>query len=220
MGRRVLAWALVLYGAAGLALAVTGAGIGLDLATRVERLAADADGTLAAAARATRAAADSFENVDSSLSDAQDSAAAASALSRDASGTLRSLALAMELSVLGSQPLLPVAEEFATSADQAADLADTLAVVGDSLGDTRTDLVVVGTELGRLADRLESLRSAGGADDGSDPPPLRLFVILLLVWLLLPAIAALVTGLALLRRTREVIVVQPVAPADGPNPPA
>ncbi len=218
MRRRALAWALVLYGAAGIGLAVTGAAIGLDVATRVERLASDADGTLAAAAGATRAAADSFENVDASLSDAQESATAASALSRDASGTLRSLALAMQLSLLGSQPLLPIAEEFETSAGQADELADTLATVGGSLGDTRTDLTVVGTQLGALADRLERLRGAGTGE--ADPPPLRLFVILLLVWLVLPAIAALVTGLALLRRPREVVVVPSTAADDRASPPA
>lgn len=218
MRRRALAWTLVLYGAAGLALAVTGAAVGLDLTTRVERLAVDADGTLAAAAGATRAAADAFENVDASLSDAEESATAASALSRDASGTLRSLALAMEVSLLGSQPLLPLAEEFATSADQADDLAETLASVGGSLGDTRTDVVVVGTELGVLADRLEGLRGTG--DDDAAPPPLRLFVMLLLVWLVLPAIAALVTGLAMLRQPREVVVVEPAAPGDRPSRPA
>jgi hypothetical protein len=216
MRRRALAWALVLYGAAGLVLAVTGAAIGLDVATRVERLADDADGTLAAAARATRTAADSFENVDASLSDAQESAIAAAALSGDASGTLRSLGLAMELSLLGSQPLLPLAEEFATSADQADALADTLASVGGSLGDTRTDLTVVATELGSLADRLERLRGAGG--DEAAPPPLRLFVMLLLVWMMLPAIAALVAGLALLRRPREVVMVEQLPPDDGARP--
>lgn len=218
MRRRALAWALVLYGAAGLALAVTGAAVGLDVAARVERLAADADGTLAAAAGATRAAAESFENVDVSLSDAQESARAASALSRDASGTLRSLALAMELSLLGSKPLLPIADEFATSADQADDLAETLASVSGSLGDTRTDLTVVGTELAALADRLEGLRAADDEDAG--PPPLRLFVMLLLLWLVLPAIAALVTGLAMLRQPRDVVVVEQAAPVDPPSPPA
>ena len=218
MGRRALAWALVLYGVAGLGLAVTGAAIGLDVATRVERLAADADGTLAAAAGATRTAAESFENVDASLSNAQDSATAAAALSTDASGTLRSLALAMELSLLGSQPLLPLAEEFSTSADQAEELAATLDSVGGSMADTRRDLTGVGTELGVLADRLETLRGAGG--DGGSPPPLRLFVGLLLVWLLLPALAALVFGLAMLRRAPDVVVVEPVVVDDRPSRPA
>lgn len=209
MGRRALAWGLILYGLAGLLLLVGGAAAGVDTASRIERLAADADGTLAAAARATEAAADSFANVDTSLGEAETSAVAAAGLSRDAAGTLRSLALAMELSLFGAQPLLPLSAEFITSAEQAEELSDTLTSVAGSLGNTRTDVVRVGAELETLGERLESLRGSSGATDGS-PPPLRLFIGLLLAWLALPAIAALVAGLALLRRPR---------PAD-PSPPA
>jgi hypothetical protein len=43
---------------------------------------------------------------------------------------------------------------------------------------------------------------------------------LLLMWLVLPAIAALVTGLAMLRRPRDVVVVEPPAPGDRPSRPA
>lgn len=211
MGLRALAWALIVYGVLGLALAITGAAVGLDMAGRVERLAGDADGTLAAAARATRAAADSFDNVDASLTNAEDSAVAAAALARDASGTLRSLAVAMDLTIFGSRPLLPLAEEFTTSADQASTLAETLDAVGGSLGDTRTDTAVVGTQLGLLADRLEAV----GGPGAGDAPPVRLFVGILLVWLLLPALGSLVVGLALLRRTRVVVVRAPAARQPG-----
>lgn len=216
MGRRVLAWVLVLYGIAGLALTVTGAAIGLDAATRLERLASDADGTLVAAAEATRAAAESFTNVDASLADAQESASAASSLALDASGTLRSLALAMQLNILGTRPLQPLAAEFETSAEQADALAETLGSVGGSLGDTRTDLILVGAELDTLGDRIERLR---GTDETSAAPSLRLFVILLVIWLVLPAVASLVTGLAMLRRP-PVVVARPGGVGDGPNPPA
>jgi hypothetical protein len=218
VGRRALAWGLILYGLAGLVLLIAGAAIGLETASRVERLAADADGTLAAATRATQAAANSFADVDASLGEAESSATAAAALSRDAAGTLRSLALAMELSLFGSQPLLPLAAEFVTSAEQAEALAETLASVGGSLGNTRTDAVRVGTELEVLAEQLESLRGSSGTADGS-PPPLRLFIGLLLGWLAIPAIGALIAGLALLRRRpAAVTVVQ--APAPDPRPPS
>lgn len=223
MARRAAAWALILYGLAGLVLVVAGAVIGLDTASRIERLAADADGTLSAASRATRAAADAFENVDTSLSEAESSAIAAAALSREAAGTLRSLALAMELSVFGAQPLLPLSGEFVTSAEQAEQLAGTLTDVAGSLGDTRTDAVVIGAELETLGGRLESLR---GSDDaaGGESPPLRIFIGLLLAWLGLPAIAALVGGLALLRRPpASVAVVRPAGeggPPARPSPPA
>lgn len=198
MRRRALGWGLIVYGIAGLILIVAGAVAGLDVAARIERLAADADGTLAAAARTTDAAAASFANVDASLSEAQASAVAAAALSRDASGTLRSLALAMELSFFGSQPLLPMSDEFNASADQADALAETLATVGGSLGDTRTDVVRVGTELDLLADQLELLR--GSSDGGTGAaPPLRPFIGLLLAWLAVPAVGGLIAGLAMLR---------------------
>lgn len=199
MRRRALGWGLIVYGVVGLFLIVAGAIAGLDVATRIERLAADADGTLAAAARTTDAAASSFVSVDSSLSEAEESARAAAALSNDASGTLRSLALAMELSLFGAQPLLPLAGEFNASADQAAALADTLGTVGGSLGDTRTDAIRIGTELELLSEQLASLRGSSGTDEAGDPPPLRLFIGLLLAWLAVPAIGALIAGLAIVR---------------------
>lgn len=225
MGRRALAWGLILYGLAGLALIIAGAAVGLDAADRIERLATDADGTLAAASRATDAAAESFTNVDASLDEAERSAVAAAGLSRDAAGTLRSLALAMELSLFGAQPLLPLAAEFVTSAEQADELAETLTDVAGSLGDTRIDVVRVGTELETLGDQLAALRGSSGADDGT-PPPLRLFLGLLLAWLALPAIGAVVAGLALLRSPSPspsvTVVERPVADdrASPPSPPA
>ena len=217
MGRRARAWGLILYGLAGLTLLIAGAAIGLETASRVERLASDADGTLAAATRATEAAADSFADVDASLAEAQASATAAAALSRDAAGTLRSLSVAMELSLFGSQPLLPLAAEFVTSAEQAEALAETLTSMGGSLGDTRTDAVRVGTELEVLATQLESLRGSSGTADSS-PPPLRLFISLLLAWLAIPAVGALIAGLALLRRPAAVTTVP--ARARDPRPPS
>jgi hypothetical protein len=221
VGRRALAWGLILYGVAGILLVVAGAAVGLDTAARIERLATDADGTLAAAASSTQAAAEAFVSVDASLDEGETSADAAAGLSRDAAGTLRSLALAMELSVFGAQPLLPLSAEFETSASQADDLAETLDRVASSLGDTRTDAVRIGTELETLAERIEALRGSSGASDG-DPPPLRLVIGLLLAWLAMPALAALVTGLALLRR--QPVTVTRVAVTDResgpPNPPA
>jgi hypothetical protein len=219
VGRRALAWGLILYGLAGLILIAGGAAVGLDAAARIERLAAEADGTLAAASRATGAAAEAFTNVDTSLGEAETSAVAAAGLSRDAAGTLRSLAIAMELSLFGAQPLLPLAADFAASAEQAQALAGTLGSVAGSLGDTRTDVVRVGTELEALGAELDSLR--GSSDTGGEAPPLRLFLGLLIAWLALPALGALATGLALLRRQpRSVTVVHTPPPPAGPEGPS
>ena len=200
MRRPLLAWSLICYGVLGLGLVLSGAVVGLDVASRIERLATSADGTLAAAVRSTDAAADAFTNVDASLSESEASAEAAADLARDASATLASLARAMELSVFGAQPLLPLAGEFDASAEQALALGETLERVGGSLGDTRTDVSSIGTELDALSAQLAALRDANGTD--SSAPPLRLFVILLLVWLLVPAIGGLLAGLTLLRVPR------------------
>ncbi|MGH2444997.1 MAG: hypothetical protein ACRDGD_03035 [Candidatus Limnocylindria bacterium] len=198
--RRAIGWGLIGYGLVGTLLIVVGAALGLDVAGRVERLTTAADDTLAAAARSTRAAADSFANVDGSLSGAQASTDAAAELARDASGTLDALAASMQIFILGTQPLQPLGAEFAASADQAEALAGTLDDVGSSLGATRTDVTRIGVELEGLAGQLEELR-ASGAETGS-APPIRLFVILLLAWLAIQAVAALVAGGMLLGLAR------------------
>jgi len=197
---RLLGWALILYGLAGLLLVAGSALLGIDAASRIERLSTSADGTLVAATRSTEAAADAFGNVNSSLAEAEASASAAAGLAREASATLASLAQAMQLSVLGAQPLLPLAGEFESSSAQASALADTLDRVGGSLAGTRTDVEDIGAELDELSAELETLRDAG--DSGGSTPPLRLLVALLLAWLLVPSIGGLLGGLALLRLAR------------------
>ncbi len=174
----------------GFALVGVGGLIGLDLAGRVESLSGTATATLSAASRATDAAADAFQNVDSSLQEAVASADAASVLAREASGTLRSLAVAMDISILGTQPLAQLADDFTASADQAEALAGTLDGVGASLGDTRTDVALIGPELSALGETPDASSAAG---------PLRLFVVLLLVWLLMQAAGSLAAGFVLLR---------------------
>jgi hypothetical protein len=196
-GWRRLGWALLVYGVVGLVLVLGGAIAGLDAAARVERLAASAGGTLAAAARSTEAAAEAFTNVDGSLAESQASADAAANLARDASATLASLGTAMQLSIFGAQPLLPLADEFADSADQASALAGTLSNVAGSLDDTRSDVSAIEVQLERLSAELALLQDSTGA--AGEPPPIRLFVLALAGWLLVPAAGGIVGGLALIR---------------------
>lgn len=196
MRRRLLGWGLVLYGLLGIALVVVGGTVGLEVATRVEGLAAAAEGTLAAATRSVDAASDAFANVDGSLAESQASAEAGATLARDASGTLASLSAAMELSIFGAQPLLPLAADFATSAEQAEELAVTLGQVASSLDDTRADVSSIGEELDDLGTELAVLRDSTGT--GGDAPSVRPFVLLLLAWLLIPALGAVLGGVALL----------------------
>ncbi|MGH2429198.1 MAG: hypothetical protein ACRDGV_10030 [Candidatus Limnocylindria bacterium] len=198
MRRRPLGWIFIAYGLAGLALVAVGAVVGLDLADRVERLTLAADDTLQAASASTVAAADAFDSLDASLDQGRASADGAAVLAQDASATLSSLSETMRLSVFGTQPLLPLADDFETSADQAARLGAALQGVRDSLEDTRGDLAGIGLELRGLADELVELQDAAVDPDGSSPP-LRLFVVLLLAWLAIPAVGSLIVGGALLR---------------------
>ena len=197
ISRRAAGWLLVMYGLLGFVLVVTGALVGLDAADRFERLATDANAAITSAAAATDAAAESFANVDASLAESRTSADAAAALAREASGTLTALATAMSMSIFGAQPLLPLAAEFTTSAEQAAELAETLDGVGASLGDTRADVARIAPQLERLSDELVGL--GGGAERGAGTPPLRIFVVVLLAWLLMQAVGSLLGGLALMR---------------------
>lgn len=195
--RRTVGRLLIAYGVIGFALVLVGALIGFDLAGRVEGLSGTATATLTAASRATDAAADAFVDVDTSLEEARASSDSAATLAREASGTLRSLAASMDLSILGARPLAPLAGEFEASAEQAAELADTLDRVGSSLGDTRTDVARIGPELTALSGQLTALGDQPEA--ASAAVPLRLFVVLLLVWLLTQAGGSLFAGVVLLR---------------------
>ena len=200
--RRLIGRLLLAYGVLGFALVAVGALVGLDLAGRVESLSGTATATLSAASRATDAAADAFVNVDTSLDEAVASADAASVLAREASGTLRSLAVAMDISVFGTQPLAQLADDFNASADQAEALAGTLDGVGASLGDTRADVALIGPELSALSAELSALGET--PDAASAAGPLRLFVVLLLVWLLMQAAGSLAAGFVLVRSDRGV----------------
>jgi hypothetical protein len=204
MASRALGWASIAYGIAGIALVVVGAIGGLETADRVENLALRADSTLAAAQRATEATAQSFTGVDESLGEGEASADAAAVLAREASATLRSLSLAMTISILGTQPLQPLAGDFADSADQASALAETLDAMGASLSDTRADMISIGARLDQLAVELDALRDASSTEGSA--PPVRLFVTIVLVWLGLQALGAIIGGLALLQRPRPVVI--------------
>ena len=175
-----------------------GVTFGLDAAGQMERLATATDQTLEAAARSTAAAAASFDSIDDSLVSAEDSVAQAAALAADAGATLDSLSAAMNLSVFGAQPLRPLADEFAVAADQAGELATTLATTGGSVSDVQADAAAIGVELEGLADELEALRGTVP----QDPVPIRGLVALLIAYLTLPAVAALIAGSLMLRAQR------------------
>jgi hypothetical protein len=194
--RRQLGWGLVVYGVVGIVLVIATAGFGLGAATRIDELADGAERTLDAAANSTGAAAEAMSGLDASLSETLASARNAAELARDASRTLEALGRAMQVSVFGAQPLLPLADDFATSATQASALGDTLDRLGESLESSAPDVSRIGLELEGLRTELRGMRDAMA--DGGEGSPITAFVLLLLAWLLVPALGGLVAGLALI----------------------
>jgi hypothetical protein len=196
---RRIGLALLAYGVAGLLLAIVVAALAWAPADRAETLAGHADSSLQAAADAARAAADGFDNFDETLGRSSASAASAASLARETAGTVTSLAGAMSLSVFGTQPLLPLADDFQQTAEQLELLALDIDEIGESLNGSRADAA-------RLHDRLDRLATELAALQGEAPnrtPPLRALLVLGLLWGSLPALAALAAGAVLLRRARR-----------------
>lgn len=201
---RLLAWLLAAYAALGVVLVVAALLVGGPLVSRFDRLTASALDTVAAATEAADAAADAFDGFDVSLEEAGSSAAEAAELSRNAAGTLDSLSAAMGLTLLGAQPLLPLADQFERSAGQMLELGDNLDAIGASLSGNRDDVARVGERMRELAGELGELE-AGIADErlGGSIPLTWLYYGFLL-WQVLPIVAAAVGALWLFRQDRPV----------------
>lgn len=195
-GRRPLGWLLVAWGVVGVLLLTYGLGVGIGAAGRAEALLTASRDALVAAEQSSRRAADALDGVADGVASAGASSQRAASLADDASATLSGLADAMTLNVFGAQPFLALSAQFASSAEEAAALADELETLGASLGDMRGDAVEIGAELRTLADAL----AEAGLDAGAAQLPLTPLMALLLAWIALPTIGALWIGLAILRR--------------------
>jgi hypothetical protein len=196
---RMLGWLLLLYAMIGAGLVLASVVVGGPMVARLDRLATSASGSMDAAARAADAAADAFTGFDASLIEARRSTEEAAMLSRDASGTMRSLSDAMSISVLGSQPLLSLADDFATSADQLRRMGDNLEGIGTALTTNQAQVAEVGMELRLFADQLGDLRGGVADEMAGASPPLSWLFYGFLAWQLLPIGAAAVGGRMLLR---------------------
>lgn len=200
-GMRTLAWILIAYAAIGVVFLLVAVLVGAPLVDRADRLASSASGSLDSAAAAAAAAADSLDGFEGSLGQARTSTQQAAGLTSDAAGTMDSLADAMGLSVLGAQPLLPLADEFRTTAGELRDLGASLGGIGQALSANQSDLGSVGAQLDRLAQELGALRGGIGQEQASASPPLSWLFYGFLAWQVLPMVAAAMAGRSLLART-------------------
>lgn len=208
---RTAGWSLVAYGLTGLALLMLAVVIGTGPVTSAEELLASLDGTLQAAADTARSSSAALLSVDAGMQQAQTGTRDASTLVANAAATSGQLADAMGLSILGTQPLAGLADDFRTIATQLSDLSTSLSTVGDALATSTSDLAAVRADVDRLAVEVELARAETGPGSGFGEGSLRLAYLALLAWLVLPAIGALVVGIGLLRAERGVRISPPVA---------
>ena len=196
---RTLGWLLIVYAAVGLMLLVAALAVGLPMVGRVERISDSASGSIQAAARSAQAASDALAGFDDGLTQARDGASDAATLSRNAARTLDGLADAMGISILGTQPLVGLADDFAASAHQLVDLGDSLEQIGQAMGTSQGDVDQVADELQGLTDQLTELAGATAAEMAGADPPLSLLFMGFLLWHGVQVVAAGLGGMLLLR---------------------
>ena len=190
---RRLVDAIIALAALGLAGALLGALLVIPQLGRLDTVLARSDDALATAATAARRAADAFTGFDASLDDAVAAAGDAAGLASRSATTARGLATAMQLTILGTQPLAGLSGGFEQSAQDLEGLSASLATMGTALGQNRSDLGALQAEMGRLADDLADLASPARV------PPILPIGIGLLVLVGLQSGALLLVGLALRR---------------------
>jgi hypothetical protein len=188
--RRVVAGALIAYGALGLlVVAALAASVGPALSTMdaLSRSSADVERTLAT----TR---DAFDTFASSLVEARRSSQQAAVTARGASATAKQLGDAMAISIFGAQPLLSLATNFRKQATDIESLAIDLDALGTVLGRDERDVRAIRDQLAALHDRTVLIASSSAAS-----APIGPVLYLLILWLGAQAAAALAAGVLLWR---------------------
>jgi hypothetical protein len=198
---RLLGWMLAIYGLLGLVLVGAALITVGPLLARASVAADSAGDSLAAAATALDHTATTFDGFGKSLDDARASSAHASQLLKDASATSQQLADAMSVSILGAQPLLPIAQSFRRNTDELRGVSEDLSTMSGAIGRNARDVSAVRDDLRILRDRVTQLaRDAAATTDGPRvEPALRVLVYGLAIWLGLLATASFVAGAVLLR---------------------
>ena len=198
---RLLGWMLVSYGLLGLVLVGTALVAVGPLLARASIAADSAGDSLAAAATALDHTATAFDGFGHSLDDAKTSSAHASRLLKDASTTSAQLADAMSVSILGAQPLLPIAQSFRRNTDELRGVSEDVSTMSEAIGRNARDVAAVRDDLRILRDRVTQLaKDAAASKDGPRvEPALGILVYGLAIWLGLLATASFVAGVVLLR---------------------
>jgi hypothetical protein len=211
--RRLLGVGLTAYGLLGLGAAllvvVATLAIGPELDAAAQRIDSQRDEivtTLESSASALERTADLADETAGALASSGEIASEAANVSRRLANTLSRLATTFgSFQVLGNQPFAPLASDATQLAAQLRGIATDLDALGIRLGSISRgipaladDLDTTAQQLVALADDLEQL-----AVTDSAPTVLRwlaIGIVLLVAWLVVPALIALGVGINLLRR--------------------
>jgi hypothetical protein len=202
--RRRLAYGLILYGGVGLALALASLVTLVGPIASLESLAgrrADAIRWLDLAATGLSDAQQSSSGAATSLVSAEASTRSAASLFGELAGTMAGLRDASRISILGTQPLASMTDDFDRVAGRSATLADEMTTLAGSLATEKTSLDQVAEDARRLraevADVRDQVARMPGAGEAGGVGTL---LALLVGWLALPAVASLAIGIDQLRR--------------------
>jgi hypothetical protein len=189
---------LTVYGVVGIVLIVVALFVGGAALQRVERLTSSLSGTLTAAATTSRTSVTALGNLRAGVTRSSTAAGDAGTLVDQASTTSSQLAAAMTISILGTQPLLPMATSFNDLSTQLQSLSGDLRQIGAALDTSGSDLDRLEADMRQLTTRLDALDGGNGTASVISGGGLRLAFVALLIWLAIPAVGALLVGLALL----------------------
>jgi hypothetical protein len=205
LDRRRLGALLLAFGASGLlligiALAFVAGGAGDDgafgLDVQRRRLVALVDASDRAIDSARAAARDG----DDSLTSTATAAGSAAGMMGELAATLRELAASLRVSVLGSQPFAPAADDMDRVATRAATVAADLDGAASSVASAAEEMATLADDLAAMRAELDAIR--GGLAQPIDAGAWRLLVGALLAWLAIPAVASVAVGLRWVSRSR------------------
>jgi hypothetical protein len=194
---------LVLTGAAG-ALVLASLRAVDDAASGFEEQRAEIVAMLGPASAALEGAAASAANAGTSLASTRDAATQAAELMTRLSASFESLAALGTFEILGARPFATLSGQFTDVAAQSRTLSADLAMTAGAMQTNIADSTAVAEDLRALAAQLDTLEaSLGSGGDGGIPstnaglPIAAAQVVLvgLLLWLAVPAIAAISLGL-------------------------
>jgi hypothetical protein len=191
MGRRrtrMFASVLIGYGASGLLLLVALAIAIIPMTATIDGVARSTEDVRATLVTTQKA----FDDFGTSLVAARRSAERAADAARSSATAAKQLADGMAISIFGAQPLIGLSAGFQRQSTDLQSLAEELDRLALSLGTNEKDVRSIGTEVASLSTRANAISVSGSA-------LLVPALFLLIIWLALPAAAALWLGIGLLR---------------------